>query len=266
MFKKFIVMLIVTAFLITACSPKAKPADSTSPNETGQTVQNNDTGKASPDELSQALNIVLGSDETPSVFPSYHIDVTLDSPKANNDFTAIVNEVTTISADVQGKNIHLFQTNPGAAEASEGFIIGDSDKEYKMVSGAAEETLGQVALGWAFWPLDVVVPYALASALWSNKTGTDTIDGRSAVIYAIDSSKGDPAAIAALTGNGLFGTITASGNVWIDKETGGMLKLEMTYTTGVSNLNRDAKIGDGTGTISLLVSKVGQVTVTSPVK
>jgi hypothetical protein len=200
------------------------------------------------------------------IIGSYHIEVTLDLPKANADYSAVVNGVTKISADVEGKNIHLFQTDPGATTPLEGFIIGDTKKEYKMVNGSPQAMIGQLAVKWAFLPLNVVSPYTIAATLHAEKTGEETVNGRPAAVYDIDSSKGDPAQIAALTSLGTVGVKSSKGTVWIDKETGGMLKLTLEYAMGVPGRSGIPALGEGTGHIQVEFSKVGQVSVVSPVK
>ena len=263
---KFFSIMVVLLLVLSACAPK-NPTDAGQSGTASQQESNSSNGSSpSAKDLSGALNVVLGSNDNPSVFPSYHIDLVLNTPTANDDYTAIVNETLSIQADVQGKNVHIIQTDPGATESKEGYIIGDTDKEYKMVDGQPQEMLGQIALGWAMWPLTVVVPYSMAAALYSHHTGSETLNGRSAEVYEIDSAKGDPAALAVMAGTGLIGVSQAAGKVWIDKETGGMLKLELAYTSGISNLAGDTKLGDGQGTITLEISQVGQVSVTSPVQ
>jgi hypothetical protein len=202
----------------------------------------------------------MGTSDKASVFDSYHIDINLDVPKSSDDSTSVVNEKTIIAADVQGKNVHILQTDPGATAPKEGFIIGDN--EYKMVDGKPQAMMGQIALSWAMWPLQVVMPYAYA-AYFAQKTGTDSIDGRAADVYSFDSANADAASSSMMSSFGFGDMTTGKGTVWIDQKTGGMLKLEMTYTDNVND-NDQKLIGTGTGIITIEVSKVNQVEVTSP--
>jgi hypothetical protein len=112
------------------------------------------------------------------------------------------------------------------------------------------------------WPLHVVMPYAYAS-YWAKASGSDTLDGRKADVYDFDSSKADAASNSAMSAMGMEAMTQGKGTVWIDHETGGMLKLNMTYTENVTDSNQKV-VGPGTGTITLEVSKVNQVKVTSP--
>lgn len=266
MSKRIIFIVLILALLVTACGGKtSNPADNPADTSTnGTTVKPQDSSsKGGSDDLSSALNLVLGTTDEPGVFDSYHIELVLDTPQANDDETAVVNEVVSISADVAGKNVHIFQVDPGMTEAKEGYIIGDNDKEYKLVDDAWQETMGQIGLGWAMWPLQVILPYAYSSSVYSNKTGNEEVNGRSAKVYELDTSKADPAVVSGMEAFGV-GEMSGLGKVWIDNETGAMLKLDLEYTSEISSLDGSINLGTGNGHITLEISKIGEVTVTSP--
>lgn len=250
--KKFLMGVLIAGLLLAGCAGKGG----------SNTGGNSSSGESSKADLSNALNLVLGSSDKPGVFDSYHIELSLDIPQLSDDSTSVVNEKTLISADVAGKDVHIIQTDPGATESKEGFIVGD--KEYKMIDGKPQEMMGQIALGWAMWPLQVVMPYAYA-ANFAQKTGTDTIDGRAADVYTFDAANADAASKSMMESFGLSGMTNGKGTVWIDQATGAMLKLDMTYDETLSDSDQK-EIGTGTGNISIEISKVGQVTVTSPVQ
>lgn len=279
MIQKSIAILIVLSFLLSSCSSTKNVSETSSssdsanssssstttelPSEPTAAPSTNQGTQTDSNNLGFALNLLTGTTELPSVFPSYHIEMMLDTPKSNEDYTAIVNETIRISADVAGKNVHLFQTDPGLTNPKEGYIIGDTDKEYKLVDGSWQEMMGKIALSWAMWQLTVVVPYSYASALYSNQLGTEEVDGRKADVYELDTAKADPATIASMETYGITG-MSGKGKVWIDQETGGLLKLELEYTSELQSLDGSTNLGIGSGHISLEVSKVGAVTVTSP--
>jgi hypothetical protein len=241
MAKKIVVIVVLLGLILSGCSSKG--------------------GIGSTNEdLSGALNLVIGTTDEPSVFDSYHIELVLDTPTLSDDSTSVVNQVTQISADVQGANVHILQIDPGETEQKEGYIIGDT--EYKMVDGARENTMGFIALSWAMWPIQVVLPYAW-SANWNTKTGTETIDGREADVYAFDSANAPESVQTGMASFGITGTLTANGTVWIDKETGAMLKLDMNYVTSLTD-NDGKAVGDGNGHVTLELSGVNQTTVIEP--
>jgi len=269
--KRILMILLIAALLLTACGAKSDAAstgsdDSLAAESTevaSEPQDNSAVAAASKDDLSGALNILLGTTDTPSVFESYHLEMVLDTPKANDDDTAVVNEKISISADVAGKNVHILQIDPGETTPKEGYIIGDTDKEYKLVDGVWQEMMGQIALAWAMWPMQVVMPYAYTTSVYAGKLGNEEVDGRTAKVYELDTTKADAAIIASMKAFGL-GEFTGTGKIWIDKETGALLKLQLNYTEDVSKADASAVIAQGTGSITMEVTKVGQVTVTSP--
>jgi hypothetical protein len=268
--KKFVMVLLVAGLLLTACGSKSSnatpgtDASSTAASTEAATQSQDNSGAASSnDDLSGSLNVLLGTTDKPSVFDSYHLEMVLDTPKANDDDSAVINEKISISADVAGKNVHIFQIDPGMTNPKEGYIIGDTDKEYKKVDGAWQETMGQIALAWAMWPMQVVMPYSYSTSVYANKTGSEAVDGRDATVYELDTTKADAAVIASMAAFGL-GNFNSKGQVWIDKKTGALLKLKLDYTEDVMNSDASKAIGTGNGSITMEISKVGAVTVTSP--
>lgn len=265
--KRILLVTLIFALLLSACGSKnaVNNNDESSADDSSGEVSTDSGGNSASDDLSSAFNVLMGTTDEASAFDSYHIELVLDTPQANDDNTALVNETVTISADVAGKNVHIYQVDPGMTEAKEGYIIGEADKEYKLVDGAWEETMGNIALSWAMWPLQVVMPYGYASALYANKTGSEEINGRQATVYELDTSKADAAVVAGMEAWGV-GDMSAKGQVWIDKETGAMLKLVLDYTSEITSLDGSVNLGEGSGHITLEISKVGEVTVTSPVQ
>ena len=69
--------------------------------------------------------------------------------------------------------------------------------------------------------------------------------------------------LAYLNAAGATGTTSAKGTVWIDKETGAMLKLEMSYHDNFSD-NDGKVVAYGAGTVTLEITKINQTTVVEP--
>ncbi len=263
--KKLLVSLMIFAFLLSACSSKS-PAPANADESAAEATEASDpepgNNTASSDDLSGALNLVLGTTEEPGVFDSYHIEIVLNTPQANEDDSAVIVPELKISADVAGEDVHIFQVDPGTTEAKEGYILTSQDAEYKLVDGAWQPMMGQIALGWAMWPLQVIAPYATVSSLYAGKIGSEDVNGRPAFVYELDTSKADPSTLAAMQAIGV--NTTGRGTLWIDKETGAMLKLDLEYVDEVHNSDYSKVIGEGTGHIYIELSQIGEVTVTSP--
>ncbi len=113
--KKAFVLFLILGLLLAGCSSKSA----------GSAAGNSD--------IPGALNLVLGSTDEPGVFSSYHLELTLDTPQVNDEGTAVVNQVTQISADVEGANVLSSSLTRARRETKEGYIIGET--EYKMVDG-----------------------------------------------------------------------------------------------------------------------------------
>ena len=190
MHKKLFIILAGISMVLAACSGSGKAATAVGTVDAPGSPSGA-AGGSVPKDLGDSFNLTIGTDAKPGGFPSYHTELTFALPKSNPDFSAVVNEVTKISADVQGENIHIFRIDPGTTIPEEGFVIGDTGKEYKMVDGLPEATLGQVALNWSFWKLKVVAPFAAGVSLHADKTGEETVNGRTAIVYSFDSTQGD---------------------------------------------------------------------------
>lgn len=210
--------------------------------------------------INMALNRVMGSKDELSVYPSYHMVVNMQSPSLNDDKSGVVIKTTKITADVQGKNIHLLYTAPGETQAKEGYILGD--KEYRITNGKPEEMMGQISLSWAFWVLEAIFPYSTATSL-STKTGTETLDGRQADVYTVDSDKAPKGVLESFRTFGLFLLNSSKGTIWIDQKTGGLLKVNLDYDIDVTDMDKK-KVGTGKGHLDITITKIGQVTVQMP--
>ncbi len=58
-------------------------------------------------------------------------------------------------------------------------------------------------------------------------TSIEAIDGRTAEVYDVDMAKADPAVLAGVQGFIGKGVTRAAGKVWVDRETGGLLKANL---------------------------------------
>ncbi|MFZ6030089.1 MAG: hypothetical protein ACOYYS_20425 [Chloroflexota bacterium] len=224
------VFVSVPAALATAQDGVQAPGDSSAGTDSADI----------PTRIANALGLVLGENDRPSVFASYHAEVALDIPGDG---------LKHYSADVQGKNIHLIFAEGG--EFQEVYTI--DEQEYIVEASGVREGLGLVGLTWVMWPLDVIYPYSIASA-GPTFIGEEALDGRIAEVYALDSANVDPATLQALQS---FSPVTiqqAKGTIWIDKETGGLLRLVLDY--GVE--------GQGSGHIEITFSQIGAVSVQRP--
>jgi hypothetical protein len=87
----------------------------------------------------------------------------------------------------------------------------------------------------------------------------ETLDGRPAEIYAIDSSG---LSVPGVPGN-LLPITSVTGNVWVDQATGALLKAMLDYQADVGDNSGTLK-GSGAGHLEITVTQVGNVTVALP--
>jgi len=212
-------------------------------------------------KIGGTLNLVIGTKDRDSVYPSYHLESTVVTPTLSDDKASVVIKTRKVAADVQGKNVHLFYTAPDSDQAKEGYIIGD--KEYRITNGKPEELIGQIALSWAGWHLEATFPFSAGASL-STKTGTVTLDGRQADVYSVDSTKIDPSVMESFRTLGMFPLNTIHGTIWIDQQTGGALKAMIDYEMDMINSEDGKTIGVGQGHLELEITEIGNVNVQMP--
>ena len=86
---KTIVVLSGICMVLAACSGSVKPgATGITPGATpGNSAASRSVAAAgsAPKDLGYALNLTVGTDTKASVFASYHVELTLDFPKANDN-------------------------------------------------------------------------------------------------------------------------------------------------------------------------------------
>ena len=212
--------------------------------------------------ISSSLNRTLGIGQDP-VLPSYHLSASGAEPAWDPDSGQALVTNFTVEADVAGNDLHLIRTTtaPGqSAVTVEGYVV--SGRDYEVRPGELREALGQVSLDWAAWPLNAVTALAIAST-GPEPRGSEAIEGRVTDVYDLDSAQAPPATLEMI--RGLLNVASARGTVWIDRETGALLKADLTYEIEFPDPSKpDNILGTGGGQVTIAVSKVGGVTVTLP--
>jgi hypothetical protein len=207
------------------------------------------------------LNLTLGTSKA-SALPSYHLEASGSEPAWNSGLRQAEVTTYTLHADAQGQDLHLqYSSFKGSQPLKnvEGYIVGG--KEYLMANGKPTASVGSVQLLWLQWPLNTDIALAGASTGAASQ-GETTLAGRTAEVYAVDTANANPAALEALKG---FSDITAAkGTVWIDKDTGALLKAVLDYTATFTDPTSKAALGTGNGHVEIAVTNVGAVTVALP--
>jgi hypothetical protein len=187
---------------------------------------------------------------------SYHLEATHQSPIW--DGSQIAERQEDMSADVEGGNIHYtrrIMPPGGSTTTSEAYLMGD--QEYVVEDGQVQPPTDD-SLIWMLWSTKLGLILSSSSS-GATAAGTETLDGRSAEIYAIDSSG---LSIPGVSGNVLPIT-SLTGNVWVDQATGALLKAVLDYQADVGDNSGTLK-GSGAGHLEIAVTKIGNVTVALP--
>ena len=227
----------------------------------GQPAASSASGTPSPNpgvdiltRISLASSKALGSANTPSVYPSYALSMNETVPTASGSNS------TSLEAEVQNADMHYVLTTNG--KKSE--VLRFGGQVYAITDGKAQPGSALTDLGWTTWQMDLAIIYGTAAMANPQPQASDTLESRMADKYAIDSSSLQ----GGLTdfGMGLLPyTITAiQGTIWIDHETGGLLKADLTFDADVKKPGETKPTGHGEGELHILFHQIGEVTVSPP--
>ncbi|MDP3045868.1 MAG: hypothetical protein Q8O07_00105, partial [Chloroflexota bacterium] len=277
-------LLVVTLLAATACGGSTPTPQQTQPTATSAPAKATaaptkgsasapTAAPAAPSKDAQtrisdsASRLLL--DDSPA-FKSFHIEASGTDPSWDQQGKKVANQGFTLKADKSGTDLYLLYTTDKlgdkAATKTEGYSINGglagkdgTGKEYVLEAGKLTESLGTVSMTWVFFPLKVAMPLVVA-AMGASAQGTESIDGRQADKFAVDSANAPAGVLGAL---GSFLTVTsAKGTVWIDKETGALLKCNLDYAQDfVDPPGSKTVAGKGNGHIELIVTKANNTTV-----
>lgn len=280
-------LLVVTLLAATACGGSTPTPQQVQPTATGApakataaptkgsasapTAAPSAPSKDAQSRISESASRLL-LDDNPA-FKSFHIEASGTDPSWDQQGKKVANQGFTLKADKSGADLYLLYTAEKTASqpatTTEGYAIngglGGKDgtgKEYVLEAGKLNESLGAISMTWVFFPLRVVLPLAIA-AMGSSAQGTESVDGRQADKFTVDTANAPAGTLGAL---GAFLTVTsAKGTVWIDKETGALLKCNLDYTQDFVDAPGSKTVaGKGNGHIELNVTKVNNTTVSLP--
>lgn len=259
------------ALIVLACGrsePPASPAPTPAP-------KSSESAPASPPPKAEANPQKRIGDSSsllftskPPVLGSYHLEMAGSGPVWSSKTNAASTESFTVKADVQGDNIHLVKTTTegdAAPVTLDAYImqggLGNSDgggKEFQVTDGVLKPGFG-MEIAWVSLPLELLGATAIGGA-GATAQGQESVNGRTADKFDINSDK-VPAGVMAILGSNID---KLRGTVWVDQQTGALLKLNADYELSVSKMGSQEVAGKGPRHVELVVSNVGSTTVTLP--
>lgn len=151
----------------------------------------------------------------------------------------------------------------GQPQVTEGYEVGG--KAYKVAGGKAVSDAFGITVAWVSWPMNILQPIGLASS-GAAPAPADTLDGRTADVFDLDTARVDPATLAMIQGMMPLNpqVNAAKGRIWIDQQTGGLLKLTLDYQGEFKDSSSGKSLGAVSGHAEVAVTQVGQVKVSLP--
>jgi hypothetical protein len=204
--------------------------------------------------LVESISILVGNEKTPSPFSSYAFMMKEEAPTADDP------DVTSLQAEVAGADYHYVEDS-GKKKSDELFVGG---QYYDIVGGKAQPGSALRQLGWLSWQLDPLQFLAAAAVAAPQAEAGTTLEGRAVDVFSIDSSRlGGP--MPDMSYGLLPFTVTAmQGDLWIDHDTGALLKVDLTFEADIRKAGEKNASAHGTGSLQLDVSKIGTATVNLP--
>jgi hypothetical protein len=202
-----------------------------------------------------SLSKLFGIGDTAGALPSFTLAASESLPSASGS-----NSLTTLQAEVQGTNVHFVLDSGG--KKTEAYLF--EGKEYEVVGGKAQPGSAMLSATWTLWQLDPLTILSAAGMAGPKAEAGTTLEGRPVDVYSFDHT--------GLGGTGQdssFGLLPVSitsihGTIWIDHETGALLKADLEFEANVKQPGETTPSAHGKGEFHLAVSQIGKTTVALP--
>lgn len=196
---------------------------------------------------------------------SFRLEMSAKQPRFDDGKRRVVIDDWRLTADLERDNVSLVcnikEPGTGKAKTIEGWIIGEGRPggvPYETTSGKLDLSLRVQHQCWMrsyAW-----TPALSAAASGHTAAGQEKIDGRLADKYNVEAP---PKALEHV--RPLMNLSSSKGIVWLDRQTGALLKAIIDYKENFAEQRGNDKIaGMGDGHIEMMVTRVGRVTVKLP--
>jgi hypothetical protein len=196
---------------------------------------------------------------------SFHLEMSARQPRFDDAKKQVAIDEWRLTADLDRDNVALVcnikEPATGQAQTLKGWIIGEGRPggvPYEMAGGRLELSLRLQHQCWmrsSAW-----TPALSAAASRHTAAGQEIIGGRSADKYIVEAPAKPLAHVRPM-----MNLSSAKGAVWLDRETGALLKASIDYRENFTERRgSDKVVATGDGHVEMLVSRVGKVTVKVP--
>jgi hypothetical protein len=196
---------------------------------------------------------------------SFHLEMTARQPRLDAGTKQVAVDEWKLAADLERDNVFvkcsIKEPAAGKTLTIEGWILGEGRPggvPYEATGGKVDVSPRVQQQCWIrayAW-----TPALSAAASGATPAGQETIDGRSAEKYHVEAR---PKALEQI--RTLMNLTSAKGTVWLDRQTGALLKAVIDYQESFTEQRGSSNvIGTGTGRVEMMVIRVGRASVKPP--
>ena len=240
----------------TAVSVLAAGGESSgsSPTLTGGTPAGNPSLPASV-RIITSLSKLFGTGTTPGSLPSFTLTASESMPSVSG-----TNALTSLQAEVQGTNVHYVLDSGGTK--TDAYLF--EGKEYQPVVGTIQPGSAMLSATWTLWQLDPLTILSAAGMAGPKAEAGTTLEGRPVDVYSVDNT-----GLGGMGQDSSFGLLpyiitSIQGSIWIDHETGALLKADLQFEASVRKPGETTPSASGKGEFHLAASRIGKTTVALP--
>jgi hypothetical protein len=196
---------------------------------------------------------------------SFHLEMKAKQPRLDADKKRVDVEEWTLTADLERDNVfvacNVKGPSSGPVQTIQGWMIGEGRPGGVPYEAAGGPPAVSPRVQHQCWMRSYAwTPALSAAASGHTVAGQEMIDGRSADKYQLEAR-----AKALEHLRPMMNLTGARGTVWLDRQTGALLKAIIDYKeVFTESRGSDKVIGSGDGHVEMMVTRVGKVTVKLP--
>lgn len=213
----------------------------------------------------QSPGITLQAPSGKLALGSFHLQMMARQPRFDRAGQRVITEDWRLSANLERDNVsvkcQLKESGTGRTQTIEGWILGEGRPggiPYEVIAGTLDVSPRVEHQCWS--RVYAWTPVLSAAASGHAPAGQETIDGRTADKYRIEANSNALDRIRPM-----MNLSFSRGTVWLDRQTGALLKAMLRYKENfTAGRGSDKIIGAGNGHVEMTVMRVGNVAVKTP--